>query len=598
MTTTAPSPKRRRNGRRLIFIVGALVLLVGLIATLAFNLLARQEAPESLPAGWQVVPVSSGGIAASVSATGNIEPQAEASLRFATNGTVAEILVQPGDTVEASQPLARIDSEGLVLRVEQAQADLRQAQAELEGLLAGASEAELAEASARVEQARRQYSQASASVSPAEIAAARADLESARARLARLEAGPANDELASANERVQSARTNLENARVSLSATKERARIDVETRANNLRNLQDEFSRIYWQNRELEKLPGELPREREDQEVTAQRAVADAEAALQAAQTAYDQARQEEINSLQAREAELTSAEAARTRLLDGAEAEDLASAQAAVQRAQATLEQLTGTQRQRELAAQQTNITIAQAGLDRLLADPTASNLTVRQAAVARAEVALKSAERDLDLGTLRAPFAATIADVTMRVGEPADATASIAVVDLRSFHLDLPVDELDIAQVRNGQRAEIELDALPGMIFGGEVTNIAPQAIRSETGTTTYKVTVTLDAGSEGVRPGMTAVAAIITDEKQEVVLVPRRAVRVEQGQSFVLVPGAMPQVALEPEALPGERRVIEVGLSNSEMVEVLSGLTAGEEVLVQDVVTTFTPSGRPNQ
>ncbi|RRR72518.1 MAG: HlyD family efflux transporter periplasmic adaptor subunit [Candidatus Viridilinea halotolerans] len=594
MASSTTSRKRSRNGRRLLLILGGLLLL-GLLIIAAMRAFAPREAtPGTLPDGWLQVEASSGNIAANVGATGNIEPLAEANVRFEVSGTVAELLVRPGDQVTTGQPLARIDTGALELRVEQARADLRQAEADLEGLLAGASEAELAEAAARVEQARRQYSQAAASVTPANIAAARADLESAQARLARLQAGPATDDLASAEERVQSARTNLDNARVNLSAAKERARNDVETRANALRNAQDEYSRIYWDNREFERARNEdLPREQINQEVAALRNVTDAETALHDAQTAYDQARQDEINSLQAREAELTSAQAALDQVLRGAETEDVATAQAAVQRAQDTLDQLTGAQRRNELATQQSSITIAQAGLDRLLADPTTSTITAREAAVVRAEVAVRSAQRDVELGTLRAPFAATVARVNMRVGEGADASATVALVDLSSYHVDLPIDELDIAQVHLGQRAAIEVDALPGLLIGGSVTNIAPQATRSDSGTTTYEVTVTLDEDSPGVRAGMTAVVAIIIEEKEDVVLVPRRAVRAEGGQSYVLVPSD----TVEANATtPGERRLVELGLSSSEFVEITSGLDVGEAVLVQDVVSTFNPSGGP--
>ncbi|NTU80528.1 MAG: efflux RND transporter periplasmic adaptor subunit [Chloroflexales bacterium] len=600
MASTATPRKRNRNGRRLALIIGGVVLALAALAAAAFALAPRGPAPGSLPEGWQTVEATSGSIAATVSATGNVEPQAEAELRFESDGTVAAILVEPGDTAKQGQPLARIDTAGLQLQVEQAEADLRQAQADLEALLTGATAQEIAEAKARVEQARSQYTQTASTVSPADIEAARADLAAAKSRLARLEAGPASDELASATEQVQSAQSNLDNARVSLSAAKEQARVDLETRANALRNAQDEYSRIYWENRELEKLPGDLSQERKDQEAQAQRAVDDAEAALRTAQTAYDQAKQEEINTLAAREAELKSAIEARAKVVGGAKAEDLADARAAVERAQAKLGQLTGAQHQSELAAQASNIKIAQAGLDKLLADPTASDLTTRQASVARAEVSLKLAQRSLALGTLTAPFAATVARVDMRVGEPADATAIIALVDLSSFHVDLPVDELDIAQVKEGQRVNVDLDAIPGQTFGGTVTNVAPLATRSDTGTTTYEVTVTIDQESVGVRPGMTAVIEIITEEKQGVVLVPRRAVRAEGGQSFVLVPSPtqqpQPTAPGQTAALPGERRAVTIGLSNSEFVEIVSGLSAGDKVLVQDVVSTFNPSGPP--
>ncbi len=602
MAATATPRKRNRNGRRMPLIIGGVVLALAALAVAAFALTPRGAVPGTLPTGWQTSAATSGTIAATVSATGNIEPQAQAELRFAASGTVAAILVKPGDTLVPDQPLARIDTVGLQLQVEQAQADVRQAQADLETLLAGATPQEIAEAKARVAQARSQYTQTASTVTQADLAAARADLDAAKARLARLEAGPATDELASATQQVQSAQTNLDNARASLSSAKEQARNDLATRANALRNAQDEFSRIYWANRELEKLPGGLPQAQKDQETQAQRTVSDAETALKNAQTAYAQAQQTELSTLAAREAELTSAVAARAKVLDGTKAEDLADARAAVQRAEAKLTQLTGAQRQSTLAVQTANITIAQAGLDKLLADPTASTLTARQAAVARAEVAVKSAERNLALGTLSAPFAATVARVDMRVGEPADATAIIAIVDLSSFHIDLPVDELDIAQVKLGQRVQVALDAISGQTFGGTVSNIAPLAVRSATGTTTYQVTVTLDQASAGVRPGMTAVVAIITEEKQGVVLVSRRAVRAENGKSYVFVPNPslQPKASIpgQTAADPGDRREVTLGLSNSESVEIVSGLSVGEQVLVQDVVSTYNPSGGPPQ
>lgn len=596
MASAETPRKRRRNGRRVAMIIGGLVILLVAIGGAIYALSPRPPVAGAMPEGWKTVSVSTGTINSTVSATGNIEPKAQAELRFATSGIVSEILVSPGDSVEAGQPLARIDATALQLRVEQAQADLTQAQADYAGLLEGASEAEVAEAEARIAQARSQYQQAANSVSQADIAAARADLERARARLAELQAGPQNDELAAANEKVTSAQATLDQGRVDLAAAKERARLDMEAKANALRNAQEEYSRIYWQNKELESLPGDLPQERIDQEAQALRAVQDAEAALAQANLAYETARQEEINRLQQYEAALASAIASRDKLLAGPKADALAEARADVQRAQANLDDLIGASRASDLAAQATSIEIAQAGLDRLLEAPTESTLASRQAAVIRAEVALKQAQRDLADATLVAPFAATIARVDMQVGEQADATAIIAIVDLSSFHVEVPVDELDIAQVEPGQRVEISLDALPEAEIGGTVTMIAPEATRSEQGTTSYAVTVTLDQGSAGVRPGMTAVVEIITAEKTDALLVPRRAVRNEGGKSYVLVPTGGPPTftntgQMEPAS---ERREISLGLSNSEFVEVLSGLSAGEEILVQDVVSTFLPGG----
>ncbi|MEI8307589.1 MAG: efflux RND transporter periplasmic adaptor subunit [Chloroflexales bacterium] len=603
MASAEPPRKRNQHGRRRRFlIIGGVLVVIAACAGGGFYLYPKPPAAGTIPTGWQSVAVSTGTINSTVSATGNIEPAAEAQLRFAQSGTVVEIMVQAGDPVQVGEPLARIDSGGLALSLAQAQADQRQAQADYEGLLAGASATDLAEAQARLAQARSQYQQAATSVSKADIDAAHADVTSAQARLSRLQAGPASDELAASNDQVQRARSTLAQSRVDLAAAKERTRVDMETKANFLRNTQDSYSKMYWENRQLEKLPSGLPQDRKDQEAQALRSVHDAESALSAAQVAYDQARQDEINTIRINESALHSALASHNKLLSGAKAEDLADAHAAVQRAHAKLAQLTGANRASELAVSQSSVEIAQAGLDKLTADPSKATLASREAAVVRAEVGVKLAQRNLDLATLTAPFAATVAAITMHVGESADGTSSIAVVDVRSFHIDVPIDELDIAQVQPGQRVRVNLDALPDVEIGGTVASIAPQATRSTQGTTTYTVTVNLDNGNTGVRPGMTAVVAIITSQKDAVLLVPRRAVRTEGGKSYVLIfdPTGVPvtvvsggQASVEPAS---KRQDVSIGLSNSENVEVLSGLKVGDHVLVQDVVSTFNPAGPP--
>jgi HlyD family secretion protein len=591
---TQKSRKRSRIGRTPLIIIGIIVVII-LIGGIAFALRGGAAPTTGLPAGWQTVPAERGTIDSTVSATGNVEPLAEAKLSFEVSGMVTEIVVKPGETVEPGQVLARIDDTDLQLRAEQAAADLKQAQADYADLLDGATEQEVAEAQERLSQARAQLQQTVSSVSQADIDAARAELEQAQARLSRLQSGPETDEVASANESVQRAQTNLAEARTQLASAKESARLDMESAANTLRDRQDEYSQIYWDNRELEKqfssFGQELPQENKNRETTALRAVEDAERALEQRRTAYEDAQKNEITSLQAREAELESAIAARDKLLAGTRAEDLASARAQVQSAQARLNQLTGANRSSSIAAQQSNVELAEIALEQLQTDPSASALATREAAVIRTEAALKQAQREVEQAALKAPFSGTIARIDMRVGESAGSNAIIVLTDLSSLHVDVPVDELDVALIEPGQAVRITLDALPDAEIAGTVTNVAPIATRSDQGTTSYEVTIELDADTAGVLPGMTAVAQIITQQKSDALLVPRRAVQSEGGTSYVLIPTDEPADPRTGEPA-SERREVTVGLSNNEFIEITSGLEPGEQVLVQDVVSTFNP------
>jgi RND family efflux transporter MFP subunit len=469
--------------------------------------------------------------------------------------------------------------------VAQRQADLKDAQAALTDLRDGATPQEIADAQAQIARARGSYQRTAGSVSQADVAAARAKLDQARAQLARLSGGVETSDRADAEASLQQAQSALAESRASLASAKESARLDMETAANTLRNKQDEFSNVYWENRKLEGF-GKLPQERIDAEVTAKRDVADAEAALNQKRIAYDEAKQNEIATLQTREADVRKAQASLDKVLSGPRAEDLAEARAAVQSAQAELNKLTGANRTGDLAAAQADIDAAQAGLDKLTSDPTASALAKAEAAVAKTEAALKQSQAEAAKATLTAPYAATVASVDMHVGEPADSESIITVADLTTFHVDVPVDELDVAQLTDGQSVRVALDALPDADVNGTVANIAPLATQNDKGTTTYEVTVEVQAQDVALRPGMTAVVQIVTRNKTDAILVPRRAVQSENGQSYVFVPAAG-----QPDPQTGrpasERRNVTLGLSNNESIEIVSGLKAGEKVLVADVV-----------
>lgn len=591
MATIATPRRPVRWGRRSLIIGAVVLLLIIVAASLMLRGTTATSAPTATP-GWQTAAAQTGVIDAAVNATGSIEPQAQAELRFAVDGTVTAVLVKPGDAIQAGQPLARIDTTDLNLALDKAMSDLKQAQADAQELHEGATPAQLAEAQAHVAQAQGQYQQAVGSVTAADIAAARAKIEQAQARLARLQSGAATDERASADARLQQAQSALEQSRSQLSSAKEQARLAMATAANTLRNMQDAYSRIYWDNRKLEstyaKFGKSLPQENQDQEAAALRDVNDADAALQQARIAYEDAQQQEITTLQTREADVRSAQADRDNVLAGPRSDELAEARATLQAAQAELARLTGANRSGNVAASQAGIEMAQAELAKLNADPSASALTRAEAAVARAEVAVKQAQRAIEQATLTAPFAATVARIDLRVGEPTGQSAVVAIADLRSFHVDVPVDELDVAQLRAGQQVRIALDALPNKDIVGSVTNVEPLAIKTDKGTTNYKVTVAITSSDPAIRPGMTATVQIITVKKDQAILVPRRAVLLDNGKSYVFIPAAG-QPDPKTHVPAHERREVVIGLSNNDVIEITSGLKAGETVLVPDVVNT---------
>jgi len=549
-----------------------------------------------LPTGWKLARVVTGTIDSFVDATGTIQAKSESLLRFEVSGQIAEVLAEAGQTIEAGQPLARVDPTDLKLTLEKAQADLRQQQASYEELIAGPTQEEINSAKLQISSAQKSYEQVLSKVTNQDIAAARTRIEQAQAKLIRLKAGAEKVDRAAAEATLARAKSALESARSDLATTKEQARLAMEASANDLRNTQAEFSRTYWNIRETERQMGKdkISQTTKDQEETANRKLKTAEDTLEQKRMAYEDAKSKEFTTLQQRETDLKEAQAKLADVLKAPREEDIASAQADVLDAKIKLEQLTGNQRAKELAVSQANIEEAKASLAKLLAPVNAGKIAQAQATIARSELAIKEAQRNLDKTTLFAPFNGTISLVSMHVAEPAGADSSITLLDTRNFHIDVPVDELDIAQVKIGQQVAVSVDALPKQKITGKVTQIAPSADKGTQGSTTYAVTVELNPTEAQVRAGMTAVVEVLTQRKENILLVPRRAVTTEQGKQSVLIPSkAPPDPKAKTKADPNsEKREIKTGLSNNESFEVVQGLKRGDQVLVRDVVTTVNP------
>lgn len=219
------------------------------------------------------------------------------------------------------------------------------------------------------------------------------------------------------------------------------------------------------------------------------------------------------------------------------------------------------------EVAAAEADLKQAQETLDDLLAGPDPDE-------VAAARARLAAAQAVVDQARLVAPFEGTVMSLRYNPGDsvtPGELGAVLA--DLSNLHIDTTVDELDIAAVKEGQPVEITLDALPNQVLDGVVAQI-DLAPASDTATTEFPVVVMLASAAGDVRMGMTAALSIQVAHKQDVLLVPNWALRLEPGSTdiFVRVLGPGPAVQQVP---------VELGLRSELFSEVLSGLSAGQVV-----------------
>jgi multidrug efflux pump subunit AcrA (membrane-fusion protein) len=168
-----------------------------------------------------------------------------------------------------------------------------------------------------------------------------------------------------------------------------------------------------------------------------------------------------------------------------------------------------------------------------------------------------------------VRAPFAGTVTGLLTVTSAPADPTTPIAtVVDLRHLAVSVDLSEFDVAKVRTGEPAVLWVDALGGKRLPGRVTFVAFGGVENG-GVVTFPVRVAL-AHPAGVKPGMNVSVRIVVARRRNVVRIPLEAVH---GRTVTVVDAGGAQTP----------RQVRLGLADNKLVEIRSGLRAGERALI---------------
>jgi HlyD family secretion protein len=219
-----------------------------------------------------------------------------------------------------------------------------------------------------------------------------------------------------------------------------------------------------------------------------------------------------------------------------------------------------------------------------------TASNindLALKQAQtqVDSAQLAVDQAKRNIEKARIYAPFDGVVSAVNVSVGDNASGVA-VVVVDLNQLQVKVTVAEVDIAKIKIGQTANMTLDALPGKTYTAKVLAIAPVATVTQ-GVVNYPVTVAVTNADGQIKPGMTANLQITVDQRENVLLVPLRAVRTQGNQRTVTV-----QYQGQDIPVP-----VTIGLTNDQFAEITSpGLKEGDQLVLNQTTTRTGTGGGP--
>jgi len=516
----------------------AVLIVAGLIAIgIGYQVYQSTSSPAQVATQATSVAVRRGTITATISAAGSVVSTKQAKLTFGVSGTIKDILVNVGDTVKAGQPMAKLDTTNLEVALAQAQSNLRIAQLQLQQLKAGATPEERAAAQSAYDSALAKYNQIASGPTQADIraaeqavASAQANLLQAQSNLATLQAKPNPDDVKQAEIALEQAKDSLYSTQINRDATCGRGP-GYQCDAANAQVMASEMS-------------------------------------VQQAQLKLDIARKPATPD------EIASAQ------------KTVESAQAALDAAQAKLAQLKAGPSPTDLTSAKSALDSAKATLNSKINGPSPEDIALGEEKIKQAEASLQQAQLNLNNATITAPFDGVVASVGANVGEQiGSGTTMFTLIDPHAVRVDVTVAETDITRVAIGKPATITFDALPNQSFDGKVIAISPTATVQQ-GVVNYLVSISFDPGNTNLPAGLTATATIITDQKDNVLMVPNRAIRLSGRNRVVdvLVNGQE------------QTRQVQIGMSNDQFTEITSGLNEGDQVLIKATTSSLPRVGAP--
>jgi HlyD family secretion protein len=259
--------------------------------------------------------------------------------------------------------------------------------------------------------------------------------------------------------------------------------------------------------------------------------------------------------------------------------------------------------------------LSAAKAQVDQTRAAKDQSNLMAAQA-----RAVLTHQEDVLRKTVYHAPIEGIVSFIAVRVGENvvpgiqnAEGSFLMTISDMSVVTSEVKVDETDITNVRNGETAEVSIDALPGKTFQGHVTEVGELAILRSSGqaateqTTAntqeardFKVVVTLDNPPPSLRPGLSCTAKIQTAHVNAVLTVPLQALAIRTQEDLdeakrekgnVTLAAAKPADNAEKKEIQGvfvirgnkaEFVPVQTGITGVTDIEVTSGLKDGDQIV----------------
>jgi multidrug efflux pump subunit AcrA (membrane-fusion protein) len=221
----------------------------------------------------------------------------------------------------------------------------------------------------------------------------------------------------------------------------------------------------------------------------------------------------------------------------------------------------------QRDQASEQYKAVIHQA-------EQNFATIANSQAAVDAAQANLSLARRNLTYTTVAAPMSGYVSDRPADIGEYISPQQKVAtIVNINPLRVKIDVPEQAIPQIHQGESVSVSVAAYPDRTFAGRVARISPNVTATSR---TLSVEADVDNPNAELKPGQFATIRVLLPQKGTAVMVPQRALRTISGATYVFV----------IKNGFAQQRLIQSGQTESDMVEIKSGISADEVVAISNV------------
>lgn len=215
--------------------------------------------------------------------------------------------------------------------------------------------------------------------------------------------------------------------------------------------------------------------------------------------------------------------------------------------------------------------------------------NIQSQQLSLEQKQNSLADAKANLVYYYIRAPLSGIVAKLNVKNGDPVSPSAVVATMINSQRIAGISLNEVDVGKVKIGQKATLTFDALPNLTLTGKVAQIDTIGTVSQ-GVVTYNVQIALDTDDSQVRLGMSVSASIVTDVKQDILIVPNSAVKLSGNSNYVQVLDVSANSSSGGQgvvsAISPRQVQVQIGSSNDSITEIISGLKEGDSVVTQTI------------